>query len=187
MNQQVKDFWKGFLSPVVVAIILYLCLRSCAVSASVSLLWDPSPDTNAVGYAVYYGTVGTPTPTRIDVGNVTNAPVNSLQPGLTYFFYVTAYDSARNESDPSNVINYTVPSSTGPQIVVLESEAVTGPWWQKFSSPVSLNSALRFDALLLLPPWGNDASIFLDVDAVRWWTHRATNRLTTFWKCEVRP
>ena len=100
-------------------VLLLACLPSPAIAASVTLMWDPSPDSNAVGYAVYYGTVGTPTPTRNDVGNTTNAPVNNLQPGLTYFFYVTAYDGARNESDPSNVINYSVPAGAPPSITTL--------------------------------------------------------------------
>ncbi len=87
-------------------------LPGSATAAGVNLIWDPSPDATAIGYVVYYGPVGSTSPSRSDVGNTTNAPVNSLQSGLTYFFYVTAYDSARNESDPSNVINYTVPTST---------------------------------------------------------------------------
>ena len=95
-----------------------------AVAAGLNLWWDPSPDPLAIGYAVYSGTVGSPTPTRNDVGNTTNASVNNLQAGLTYVIYVTAYDSAHNESDPSNVINYTVPSSTNansPPTVALTS------------------------------------------------------------------
>jgi hypothetical protein len=110
-------------------VLLMACLPSPAIAASVTLMWDPSPDSNAVGYAVYYGTVGTPTPTRNDVGNTTNAPVNNLQPGLTYFFYVTAYDGARNESDPSNVINYSVPaatnSNTAPALGTLVDQTIT--------------------------------------------------------------
>lgn len=91
-------------------IVVLVALAVFGKAASVTLIWEPSPDSNAVGYAIYYGAIGVPTPTRNDVGNVTIAPVNSLQPGVTYFFYVTAYDSAKNESDPSNVINYTVPA-----------------------------------------------------------------------------
>jgi hypothetical protein len=125
--------------------MLMLLMGMNAFSASVSLLWDPSPDSNAVGYAVYYGTVGTPTPNRIDVGNVTNAPVNSLQPGLTYFFYVTAYDSARNESDPSNVINYTVPSS---------SSSNNTPWLGTIS-----NQVVRANTLCTFTAWATDVDV----------------------------
>jgi hypothetical protein len=154
--------------------------------ASVSLLWDPSPDTNAVGYAVYYGAVGTLGPNRIDVGDVTNAPVNSLQPGFTYFFYVTAYDSARNESDPSNVINYTVPISVVPTVLVFSSDQVNGPWWQKFSSPLGTNVP-RLDIIDLLPPWSGEAVAFLDASGQRWWQERVTNRVDKYWRAEVRP
>ena len=99
-----------------------------AVAAGVLLLWDASPDAAAVGYAAYYGPVGNPTPSRIDVGNTTNTPVNNLQAGITYFFYVTAYDSVGNESDPSSVINYTVPiggTNTPPVLVVISNQSAT--------------------------------------------------------------
>lgn len=110
-------------------LLFLVLLAGWAKAAGISLLWEPSPDSNAVGYCIYYGTVGTVTPSRIDVGNVTNAPVSNLQPGLTYYFYCTAYDSARNESDPSNVINYTVPTSmttnSPPYFGIVSNQVVT--------------------------------------------------------------
>ena len=110
-------------------LVLSAFFPSSASSASLRLFWEPSPDSNVVGYAVYYGSVGTLTTNRSDAGNTTNALVSSLQPGWTYFFYVTACDSVRNESDPSNVINYTVPSSTNsntvPSLGTLANQSVT--------------------------------------------------------------
>jgi hypothetical protein len=44
------------------------------------------------------------------VGNVTRATVNGLQAGLTYYFAVTATNSAGLESDYSNEVSTSIPS-----------------------------------------------------------------------------
>lgn len=183
MNRHAKDFCAGFFGPIILAAILYLLLRSCAIGASVSLIWDPSPDTNAVGYAIYYGPVGTTQPSRNDVGNVTNSPVNNLQPGLIYFFYVTAYDQARNESDPSNVINYTVPAIIA-MIFVFQADEVTGSWYQRFSSPLGTNRVHYLDSFDLITPHGAVVSI-LRVEGQEWWREVAVVP-RRFYKIEVQ-
>lgn len=78
---------------------------------SVTLAWDPSADTNVVGYALYYGTSSGTYPNRVDVGSVTNATVSGLQEGVVYYFVATAYDAASLESLPSNEVSYSVPVS----------------------------------------------------------------------------
>ncbi len=78
-------------------------------SQSVSLAWDPSPDTNVVGYFLHYGTSSGSYPSRIDVGNTTNATVPGLKEGAVYYFVATAYNAAGLESDPSNELLFTVP------------------------------------------------------------------------------
>lgn len=161
-----KDFLKAFAFVVLFGLLALGCVR--CNGASVTLMWEPSPDSNAVGYAVYFGTVGTPTPTRNDVGNVTNAPVNNLQPGFTYFFYVTAYDSARNESDPSNVINYTVPTNWI-QIVVDESSDITGPWFVRYSHQVFwTNIVWSINVFDLISPQGSAVTILKLFDREVW-------------------
>ena len=107
--------------------IVPLLIGCMADAASVQLRWHPSPDSSATGYAVYYGQAGTGPVSRIDVGNVTNAPVTGLQPCLTYFFYVTAYDADCRESDPSNVLDYQVPETITVTAVVESSGDLI--WW----------------------------------------------------------
>jgi len=76
---------------------------------SVTLAWDPSADTNVVGYALYYGPSSGTYPNRVDVGSVTNATVSGLQEGLVYYFVATAYNAASLESTPSNEVTFLVP------------------------------------------------------------------------------
>jgi len=81
----------------------------------------PSPDTEVVGYYSKYGPTSGNYTNKVDVGNVTNATLYGLVEGATYFFVVTAYNDWGLESDPSNEVSYTVPSSTNIPTVALTS------------------------------------------------------------------
>ena len=77
----------------------------------VTLAWDPSPDTNVVGYAVQYGTNSGNYQTRVDAGNQTNATIQLPTNGTTFFFVAIAYTVDGVESLPSNEVSYS-PSAT---------------------------------------------------------------------------
>ncbi len=108
-----RPVWKQTLPGVagLVATALFWVIGALRVFAvqSVSLAWDPSPDTNVVGYFLHYGTASGSYPNRIDVGNTTNAAVPGLIEGRVYYFVATAYNAAGLESDPSNELMFTVP------------------------------------------------------------------------------
>ncbi len=79
-------------------------------SSSATLTWNANTENNLGGYKVYRatssGTYGAPITTL--VGNVTNYVATGLQVGTTYFFVVTAYDTAGNESGVSNEVSKSV-------------------------------------------------------------------------------
>lgn len=77
----------------------------------VNLSWQPSPDTNVIGYNIYYGTASRAYTNEISLGNNTSATISDLVGGVTYYFAATAYDAAGDESDFSNEIQYNVPTS----------------------------------------------------------------------------
>jgi hypothetical protein len=92
-------------------LILGLFLLSISKVFGVGLAWDPSPDTNVTGYAVYYGTNSGSYSTRIDVLNVTNVTIpnsNLFQHPLANYFVVTAYTITGVESLPSNEVSYNI-------------------------------------------------------------------------------
>ena len=91
--------------------ILMLAASSSPAQAgeSVTLAWDPSPDSSVGGYFVYYGVVGGNLTNLLDAGYQTAGTVSNLVAGSTEFFFVTAYNRQRVESLPSNLITYTVP------------------------------------------------------------------------------
>lgn len=78
-------------------------------AASVTLAWDPSPDTNVVGYNVYVGTASRTYTQVHDAGNATMLTIADLVEGTTYYFAATAYDSWGLESDYSPETTYTIP------------------------------------------------------------------------------
>lgn len=147
-----------------------------ANAESVVLAWDPSPDEWVVGYAIHYGVQSGVYVNRTEVGNVTNALIDGLQPGTQYFFVATAYTADGLESEPSNEVSYTVPSpppdptneppvvAAGPDqvvrlpgVAVLAGEAsddgLPGPlvvWWEMVTGPgaveLSATNALVVEA-----------------------------------------
>ena len=87
--------------------LFIVSLSLCHAAQSVTLAWDPSSDPNIAGYKLRYGpTSGNPSET-IDVGKTTTATVPNLNDGTTYYFTVTAYDTAGFESQPSNQVTHT--------------------------------------------------------------------------------
>jgi hypothetical protein len=93
------------------ALILSVGHALAAGGNSVSLAWDPNPETDVVGYRLQYGTVAGVYPNFVDAGAATSATVNGLNQGTTYHFTVVAYNSAGQNSTPSEAVTYTVPGT----------------------------------------------------------------------------
>lgn len=71
---------------------------------SVTLAWDANSESNLAGYKLYYGTSSGSYSTCIDVGNRTSYTVNGLDPLLTYYFALTAYNTEGQESGYSGEV-----------------------------------------------------------------------------------
>ncbi|HEX3857614.1 MAG TPA: Ig-like domain-containing protein [Verrucomicrobiae bacterium] len=74
-----------------------------------ALAWQPSTDTNVVGYNVYFGGASETYTNIISAGNAMSAVVSNLVQGGTYYFAVTAYDTTGLESPFSSETSYEVP------------------------------------------------------------------------------
>ena len=91
------------------AVRVYSFVGVCSTSAAeLTLAWDPNQEPDLAGYRCYYA-IEEKSPVVVDVGLETQATLTDLIPGLTYSFYVTAYNTAGLESAPSATISYTVP------------------------------------------------------------------------------
>jgi chitodextrinase len=75
------------------------------------LTWNANSESDLAGYKVYRamssGAYGAPVTTLS--GNVTTYIAPGLQPLTTYWFVITAYDSAGNESARSNEVSKSTP------------------------------------------------------------------------------
>jgi hypothetical protein len=93
------------------AILFLLCGCAHALAADVSLAWDASVSENISGYKVYIGNASQTYNAPTTIGNVTTYTVTGLSNG-TYYFAVTAFDTAGNESGFSNEVSTTIGSSS---------------------------------------------------------------------------
>lgn len=79
-----------------------------STSGSATLIWAGNTESDLAGYKVYRGTQSGVYGTSIAVGNVTTYQFTNLPPNTTYFFCVTAIDTAGNESVPSSEVSKSV-------------------------------------------------------------------------------
>jgi fibronectin type 3 domain-containing protein len=77
-----------------------------AFGAQADLAWNASTDPTTTGYKVYYGNQSGKYSTSVDAGNKTTFTVTNLQVGPSYYFAVTAYNSAGQQSVFSNEVMY---------------------------------------------------------------------------------
>ncbi len=98
-----------FVLAVAFCVILVGSGRGLAATKSVVLEWDASPSPSAIGYALYMGTAPGEYFDVLDMAYGTAAFIPDLIPGVTYYFWVTAYNEDVIESDPSNELAYEVP------------------------------------------------------------------------------
>lgn len=93
-----------FLLPLFVASLL---------AADVRLAWNANSEADLAGYRVYQS-LGTNAFVRIASIPVMPAPtvlVTNIDSGVTNRFFVTAYNAAALESDPSNIVLVALPFS----------------------------------------------------------------------------
>ena len=82
-----------------------------------TLRWDNNPEPDIAGYRIYLGETNT-TPQRMDAGKTNAFSLAGLAAGKTYRIYVSAYNTANLESDPSQPITYTPPPPSSPRMAV---------------------------------------------------------------------
>jgi fibronectin type 3 domain-containing protein len=71
---------------------------TAAGTGSATLTWNANTEPELAGYKIYVGTQSGVYASPITLGKVTSYLATSLAGGTTYFFSVTAYNSAGNES-----------------------------------------------------------------------------------------
>ena len=94
-----------------ISLLLPLFPVNTTLAAQTTLAWEPpvnpdgTPFTGVAGYNLYFGTASGSYTQRINTGNVTSYALTNLAEGATYYFAVTDYDAAGNESGHSNEVS----------------------------------------------------------------------------------
>ena len=100
-----------------------LAFTSTGVQAATAhyttIQWAANSEPDLAGYRVYQGTTSGVYGPSVDVGNTTIYTPQNLQAGRRYYFVITAYDNAGNESLPSIEVSLQTP--TPPSTLKIES------------------------------------------------------------------
>jgi hypothetical protein len=97
-----------------------MLLTSAAIAAPGAILeWNANTEPGVAGYKLYYGTSSTAYTKTVDAGDATVVALPELVAGFTYYFAVTAYNSAGIESLTSTEISFTIPWPAGLQLTYL--------------------------------------------------------------------
>ena len=87
------------------SVLVFLVILGCSLSlaacgsddegpgASKTLSWTAVPEPSVLGYKLYWGTMSHAYDSNVDVGQNVSYTLSGLQPGMTYFFAVSAYSS----------------------------------------------------------------------------------------------
>jgi len=103
-------------------LIFFIFLSNIVLMAgSVTISWDPNTEADLAGYRVYYGTESRNYQVNVDVGLDTFKVIENLQTGIRYYFAVTAYDTANNESDFSEEVSIVLQNSVAPTVVHVQA------------------------------------------------------------------
>ena len=124
----------------------YLFLWAATVvqaDGSVTLAWDPNPESNIQCYFLYWGTASRHYTAFTNVGNVSSHTVRGLTNGVAYYFALTAVDTSGLESDYSSEVSYTVPwpTNTAPTITLTSPANGAG-----YTAPATINLAANANA-----------------------------------------
>jgi Fibronectin type III domain len=110
--------------PVLTWLVLvgWLVRLDAVASGNITLSWSPSPDADATGYKICYGTASGNYTRSVSVGLVTNVFITNLCAGVTYYFAAkTLYAASGEESafsgeatfTPAGVLKLTRNATTG--------------------------------------------------------------------------
>lgn len=123
-----RDFFRRISQFVGSSLLSLLLQPSVLANQDVTLTWNPSKDSSAVGYKLYFGLESYNYTTWVDVGNVTQATV-ALPDGIsTFFFAATTYDRNGNESDFSDetMIHPSTSGTTAPMNSITQANMAGG-------------------------------------------------------------
>ena len=118
----------GYYCLAIMILFGVLPIQTYAGKATVRWHANTEPDIN--GYRIYYGLSSRDYGTPVSTGKVTEYTIEGLDEGTTYYFAVTAVDTAGNESGHSTEVSKKIGSTAPPNGKTYEISL----WWTKHST-----------------------------------------------------
>ncbi|MBI3805610.1 MAG: fibronectin type III domain-containing protein [Nitrospirae bacterium] len=109
---------------VLTAMITLFGWTALANAGNALLSWNPNTEADLAGYKIYYGPSPGSYGAPIDVGNQTSYTITGLGT-QTYYFAVTAYNTAGGESDFSNEVLKSFADTTPPVLSGITAANIT--------------------------------------------------------------
>ena len=82
----------------IIALTMFMLSATFSAAGTISMQWDPVPDSDLSGYRIYYGNVSGNYDQSVDVGNVTSYTLTGLADCTMWYAAVKAYDTEGLES-----------------------------------------------------------------------------------------
>lgn len=98
------QLFRRLFLPFLTLVLIAFFFASKALSAEVTLTWDPNSEPNLAGHKVYYGFEPGKYVYTVDVGDSTTYRIPNLDEDRPIYFAATAYDTSGNESDYSKEV-----------------------------------------------------------------------------------
>ena len=119
---------KKLFSNIIILLVLSLFLSPTnSLAGQANLEWDaPDVSTDVAGYKIHYGTASGTYSQSIDAGNTISYIVSNLIEGQTYYFAVTTYDAAGDESGDSNEVSMVAKAETNPTAAAASGDSGGG-------------------------------------------------------------
>jgi Fibronectin type III domain len=151
LNQTVRQLWL-----ILTAGLLLLGGQASAQNGlTATVAWDVSPSTNVASYTVYYGTSTGYYTNSISVdASSTSLVIGGLNPGIVYFFAVTAVNDLNDESDFSTEAYFAIPAA--PHLLAQTSRNSAG------------DLLLRITTLQVIPRYWE---VQFSLDLVNWYSY----------------
>jgi uncharacterized membrane protein len=114
-HSRLADFVFGFIFLLFLSVISIGAAQS---TESVTLAWNPNPETDIAGYRIIYGTTSGSLTQSQTVGTIPNTILTGLVPGATYYCAVIAFNTSAYNSISSAEVSFTVPKPALPEIAL---------------------------------------------------------------------
>jgi len=135
-------------------LVVLAFLPGLSMAGSATLNWQPNTESDLGGYRVYYGTSSRTYGPPLNVNTTTTCTLSDLSEGAAYYFAVTAFDTAGNESGFSTEVQKAFNDGTNPVIAL--STPTSGGSYATGTATLTVTGTATDNVGVTRVAWSND-------------------------------